>query len=393
MHCVVVHSRVLDFLVDLNESSHIPKERRHNIGSPSRATPPRFLSPEVYAARYGKYPELEDNGDVEEMKLDAAVEDEPIHVVVKESQSGDDNESSDDDDDDDDDEKTPVTGRGSKYNSDDDDGDTSEAYREEIREWNYKRGIAGTPPRSVREKMKADAESVRKEAEQHAKQAAKAAVAAVAEHEEKKSNGTNNSSAVQIKQEKNEDEDEAELYSHPADDAPQPPLIVEDYRRGHTPEYLRSGSSFLMTLKEEEEWYEEIEEKYDGGVPPLEHPCSPSVAKAESDPRNPVSVYCWLRKNQPQVFLQNEEVEGKKLGRGRGGRRKAVEADSGDEGMNMGAGKTVKSGESSKAGPSKRRRGNDATGGPPAPGGTGGKGRGGPRGGRKGEPPLRRQRR
>ncbi|KAF8543655.1 IEC3 subunit of the Ino80 complex, chromatin re-modelling-domain-containing protein [Trichophaea hybrida] len=403
------NTRILDFLVDLNESEHIPKERRHNIGSPSHATPPRFLSPTLLANIYGGDPSfLEDfNGDVEEMNLDAEAarrgeqnggsnnnnnngNNNNDNNSNNNSNNNNNNNSSDDEDEE---EGQSPASQGSKFNSDDE--DDKEAYLEEIREFNYKRGIAGTPPRSVREKMKADAQRERKEAEEDAKKAAAEVAAA------KKDNDTGNSAAVPIKQEKDDDEE----VTMGDGDAPQnrPPLVVEEYRRGHTPEYLRSGSPFLMTLEEEEEWYDEIHDKYDGGIPPIEHPNSPSAAKAEGDPRNPMSVYCWLRKNQPQVFLQGEEVEGggKKPGRGRGGnRRKAVEVDSGDEGA---VASIATKSEPGKLAGAKRRRtmtnGSETLSVPSALGSAGGRGRGsgmGTKGGRKkaeGSPPVKRQRR
>lgn len=315
------NTRILDFLLDLNESTHIPKDRRHNIGSPSRATPPRFMSPTMLAALYGDDLNLlqQNDDDIEDMELDEAeAEATEVQAAEKEIQnSNEEAESSDDDDDDEEDEKTAAAAAGSKYNSDDEEDD--EAYREEIREWNYRRGIAGTPPRSIREKMKADEEQARRNAEEQTKKAAAEAAA------ERKSNGV---STTPIKQEELE-----EALPTATENAPQkPPLNVEDYRRGQTPEYLRAGSPFLMTLEEEEAFYNEIHERYNGDIPLVEHAGS-SAAKAEGDPRNPMSVYCWLRKYQPHVFLQNEEAEGGgKRPRGRGGRRKAIEADvSGDE--------------------------------------------------------------
>jgi hypothetical protein len=298
--------------------------------------------------------------------------------IEEEAKPDSDRETSDDDDDDDEEEdKTPAPGLGSKYNSDDEEDD-KEAYLEEIREWNYKRGIAGTPPRSVREKMKADAEQERKDAEEQAK---KAAVEAAAD----KINGVRAPVEPVVKQE-NEEESTNGLG-----EAPPKPLFVEEYRRGHTPEYLGHMSPFLMTLAEEDEWYREIDEKYDGDIPPLQHPDSPSAAKAEGDPRNPMSVYCWLRKNQPQVFLQEEE--GKKPGRGRGGRRKVVEPESGDEGAGSLAGKTV---DSARGAGAKRRRTNGTEAGDTPASSRGGRGRGGGKGGRRkpeGEPPSKRPRR
>ncbi|KAI5795105.1 IEC3 subunit of the Ino80 complex, chromatin re-modelling-domain-containing protein [Geopyxis carbonaria] len=382
------NTRIMDLLVDLNDSPHLSKERRHNIGSPGRTTPTRFLSPTLLATIAGGDPSILDpNGDIEAMELEYDASNTGQEL------KNDSNSTDDEDEDEDDDEKTPAPGQGSKYNSDDEDDD-KEAYLEEIREWNYKRGIAGTPPRSIREKIKAEAEQERKVAEEQAK---KAAVEAAIE----KRNGITAATVVpNLKQEANEDDTANGLGG------PTPaPLILEDYRRGHTPEYLKNPSPFLMTLEEEDEWYTEIHDKHDGHVPRLVYPPSPSAAKAECDPRNPMSVYCWLRKNQPQVFLQGEEGEKKAGGRGRGGgRKKAVEAESGDEaGMSAIAKKIKPDPDSGKLAGAKRRRTNGeeigdtlaVRGSGNRSGRGGGSGTGG-RGGRKkaeGEPPLKRQRR
>lgn len=272
------------------------------------------------------------------------------------------------------------------------------AYREEMRQWSYERGIPGTPPKVVREKMRVEAENERKEAE-----------AAHAESEKNERNGVQH-----IKQEREDEDEDGDL--HRAEEAPPShPLVFENYQRGQTPDYLRSGSPFLMTLEEEEEWYYEIDEKLDGGIPPIERPNSPSAVKSEGDPRNPMSVYCWLRKNQPQVFLQGDEAEsGQKKGRGR--RRKkhlAADVDSGDEGAAAASAKAARSTDVTKTPGSKRRRTNGsdmlsmgmgmpgsaagASGSAGAAVGSGrGRGSGSTRGGRKkpeGSPPQKRQRR
>ncbi|KAI5794631.1 IEC3 subunit of the Ino80 complex, chromatin re-modelling-domain-containing protein [Pyronema domesticum] len=376
------NTRILDMLVDLNSSTHIPKERRHNIGSPSRGTPPRFMSPTLYKAIYG---DIIPEDDIEELELDLAPSNgarTPRTKDVEKPAQAAEESSSDDDDEEDEDDKSPR---------EDDEGSEvdDEEYKEEIRSFKYKKGIAGTPPRDVREQMKKDAmkkaedEKAAKEKEKEKEKEEKA--------KEEKSNGTEAKPEVVVK------EEEQDTAMAPAPEEEQKKLIVEEYERGRTPEYLRDCSPFLMTLEEEEEWYNEIHEKHNDGVPPLEHPESPSAAKAESDPRNPMSVYNWLRKNQPQVFLQGDEMEGKKPGRGRGGgRRKTIttiavgDADSGDEGLR---------GQDPRLTGGKRRRtmthGSETLAAPQiTPGRGAGTGRG--RGGRKkvdgGSPPAKRQR-
>ncbi|PWW75195.1 hypothetical protein C7212DRAFT_358484 [Tuber magnatum] len=371
------NTRLLDLLVDLNSSSHVPKSRRFNIGSPSSATPTRFLSPTLLAAMGGLDEEitgLADGNDVEPIQLEPA----PVNGNDAEAEGQDDNSTDDDDEDD----ETPPTHRhGAKYSDDEDedmDDDDREAYLEEIRETNHRRGIPGTPPRYIRDKLKADAERERKEAEEQAKKAAAEAAA----------NGVNGSAPLVLKQE-------------PVDEMPGgvpepvPPhtpgnrklLVLENtYRRGATPPCLRNTSPFLMSIEEEEAFYANVDENLNGEIPALPETThtSPNASKGEGDPRNPMSVYCWLRKYQPQVFLQEAEGE-KKPGRGRAGgrRRTVVDGDSGDEMPSA-----------VKAAGSKRRRGDDGEETP----NRGGRGSRGGRGGRRkptegGEPPVKKQRR
>ncbi|PUU80637.1 IEC3 subunit of the Ino80 complex, chromatin re-modelling-domain-containing protein [Tuber borchii] len=353
------NTRLLDLLVDLNSSSHVPKSRRFNIGSPSSATPTRFLSPTLLATMGGLDEEiagLADDNDVEPMQLELA----PVNGNNVEAEDQDDNST----DDDDDDETPPIQRHGAKYSDDEDedmDDDDREAYLEEIRESNHRRGIPGTPPRYIRDKLKADAERERKEAEEQAKKAA-AEVAA---------NGVNGSAPLVLKQE-------------PVDEMPE--VLENTYRRGATPPYLRNTSPFLMSIEEEEAFYANVDENLGGEIPALPEiiHISPNASKGEGDPRNPMSVYCWLRKYQPQVFLQETEGE-RKPGRGRGGgrRRTAVDGDSGDEMPS-----------SVKTAGSKRRRVDEGEETP----NRGGRGPRGGRGGRRkptegGEPPVKKQRR
>lgn len=267
---------------------------------------------------------------------------------------------------------------------DDDDEDDREAYLEEIRESNFKRGIPGTPPRFIREKLKADADRERKEAQEQARIAAEQQAAA--ESAAIASNG--------VKQEP-QDESMSDALNMPPQTPPRHRISLSNLypAPGHTPPYLRDPSPFLMSLEEEEAFYYNIDENLHGDipvVPELTH-TSPS-SKTESDPRNPMSVYCWLRKYQPQVFLQ--EGEGEKKPRGRGGRKKAaVDGDSGDDApVPPTTGKTT----------GKRRRADTKGEGDmeehptPSRGRGGGRGRGGRRkqeGGHAGEPPVKKQRR
>lgn len=357
-------SRLLDLLVDLNSSTHVPKSRRFNLGSPSRLTPPRFLSPALLA----------------HLPL-SALESPPLNgaglTTKLETLDADTSSTSSDSAD----ESSRTRNRTRKlYDSEDDmdDDDDHEAYLEEIRESNYKRGIPGTPPRSVRERLKADANRERKEAQEQARMAAAAQAAA---------------DTAGVKQ---------EPIDEPMDDALQMPPQTPQRNKvslenlypapGHTPPYLRDPSPFLMSLEEEEAFYYNIDENLHGDIPVAPEPThtSPS-SKTESDPRNPMSVYCWLRKYQPQVFLQ--EGEGEKKPRGRGGRKKAAaDGDSGDEApVPTTTGKTI----------GKRRRTETKGEGDveehvtPSRGRGGGRGRGGRRKqeSHAGEPPVKKQRR
>lgn len=359
-------SRLLDLLVDLNSSTHVPKSRRFNLGSPSRLTPPRFLPPGLLS----RIPPAFNPLPLEPLLLNGAGLTTKLEALDADTSST----SSDSAD-----ESSRARNR-KLYDSEDDmdDDDDREAYLEEIRETNYKRGIPGTPPRFIRDKLKADADRERKEAQEQARLAAEAQAAA---------------DASGVKQEPTDE---------PMHDALQMPPRTPQRNRvslddlypapGHTPPYLRDPSPFLMSLEEEEAFYYHIDENLHGDIPVAPEPIhtSPS-SKIESDPRNPMSVYCWLRKYQPQVFLQ--EGEGEKKPRGRGGRKKATaEGESGDEApAPMTTGKTT----------GKRRRADTKGEGDPEEHVTPSRGRGGGRGrgGRRkqenhpGEPPVKKQRR
>ncbi|KAK6500444.1 hypothetical protein TWF481_010788 [Arthrobotrys musiformis] len=103
-----------------------------------------------------------------------------------------------------------------------------------------------------------------------------------------------------------------------------------EYIRGSTPPRFRETSPFLNPIEDEElppgtiiHYHQE-----DGAFtapslpnaspthskfPAATNASIPAAAEEEHHwPRNPMSVYCWLRKYQPQVFLQDNEAPGGK---------------------------------------------------------------------------------
>lgn len=374
--------RLLDLLLDLNASLHVPKDRRFNLGSPTSATPTHFLSPSLLATLTGEDGEaLAAPGtdiDVDPMQL------EPTPVNGSNANAGAEEQDDSTDEDDEDDDVTPNQDYRLKHGGSEDEGmddEDREAYLEEIRESNYKRGIPGTPPKCIRDELRANAARERKNAKEQAKKAAAEVAAA---------NGFNGSAPLVLKQEPTDENSEIGIQEPAPPHTPmnRKPLVLEStYRPGKTPPYLRRTSPFLMSLEEEEAFYYNVDENLNGEIPvhPEDLHASPNADKGGGgDPRNPMSVYCWLRKYQPQVFLQETEGD-KKFTRGRGaGRRKT--GDSGDEMPPI-----------ARAAGNKRRR---TTGGDEAEEQTpqrAPRGRGG-RGSRKkptegGEPPAKRQRR
>ena len=93
------------------------------------------------------------------------------------------------------------------------------------------------------------------------------------------------------------------------------------------------GSSALLTIKQEEQYLEGLDAFLDGAVPnprpyALNSLGSRTAGKnteheRETQLKNPVSVYNWLRKHQPQVFLQDNEASTDKTPRMTGSRSSA----------------------------------------------------------------------
>ncbi|KAK6359119.1 hypothetical protein TWF696_000286 [Orbilia brochopaga] len=103
------------------------------------------------------------------------------------------------------------------------------------------------------------------------------------------------------------------------------------YSRGSTPPRFRETSPFLNPIEDEELppgtiiHYHQEDSAFTAPSLPSASPTHakfpaatnasiPAAATEEEHhwPRNPMSVYCWLRKYQPQVFLQDNEAPGGK---------------------------------------------------------------------------------
>ena len=142
---------MLDLLFDLNNSTHIPKHRRYNIGSPSCSTPVGFLSPDQLATFQNA-----DNEDIEPVELGASEVARKLQGIagqsnVEDTDCDDDDDDNDYDDDEDDDEDEDFPRDIPEYN----DLSGSELELEELREERYRRRQPTTPPLYVRKGLEA----------------------------------------------------------------------------------------------------------------------------------------------------------------------------------------------------------------------------------------------
>ncbi|EPS45828.1 hypothetical protein H072_267 [Dactylellina haptotyla CBS 200.50] len=121
-----------------------------------------------------------------------------------------------------------------------------------------------------------------------------------------------------------------------------------EYIRGSTPPRFRETSPFLNPIEDEELppgtiiHYHQEDSAFTAPMLPNASPTHskfpaatnasiPAAAEEEHHwPRNPMSVYCWLRKYQPQVFLQDNEAPGGKE-RKKKGKRSAAAVEDDDE--------------------------------------------------------------
>ncbi|ETI29463.1 hypothetical protein G647_01916 [Cladophialophora carrionii CBS 160.54] len=90
------------------------------------------------------------------------------------------------------------------------------------------------------------------------------------------------------------------------------------------------GSSGVLTVKQEEQYLQGLDAFLEGAAPnPRPHAMSSlgsrnaeknAERERETQLKNPVSVYNWLRKHQPQVFLQDNETGADRTPRAAGSR-------------------------------------------------------------------------
>jgi hypothetical protein len=101
-----------------------------------------------------------------------------------------------------------------------------------------------------------------------------------------------------------------------------------------SPESGESKNGFL-TIKEEEQYMNSLDEYIRGAAPHPRNHARPNMAQRNGGDRisdkekdlqlrNPVSVYNWLRKNQPQVFLQDEDNKPSRTTGARASKRNAT---------------------------------------------------------------------
>ncbi|KAF8458127.1 IEC3 subunit of the Ino80 complex, chromatin re-modelling-domain-containing protein [Terfezia claveryi] len=352
--------RLLDLLLDLNSSYHLPRHKRYNVGSPSCSTPVGFLSPE-HLAKY----QNSNEEDVEPMDLDpatstttttAAVVDKKLHSIAgavrdsdsSESESSDGSEEDDDESEDEEEEEEDFPRDIPEY----DDLSVSELELEEIRVERYKRGEPTTPPLYVRKGLEAISRrrvQRKREARRRTRKLAKKNNNGVTIKPESSTPvitiGPNTiaTSATNPAAPGSVGVGGAETHIDKDKDKPRILLPPDDlYHPGSTPPYLRDPSPFLLTVEEEEEYYASIDQHMSF------HPSRPSIFEltqhnddaipvpdAAEDQRNPMSVYSWLKRNQPQIFLQEVEEPG-----GGGGGPGAGVGGAGGPGRKGGRGKS-----------------------------------------------------
>ncbi|KAF8476208.1 IEC3 subunit of the Ino80 complex, chromatin re-modelling-domain-containing protein [Kalaharituber pfeilii] len=329
--------RLLDLLLDLNSSPHIPHHRHYNIGSPSCSTPVGFLSPEQLAAFQNAENEDED---VEPMDLD---EKKPHEVDSNATQEDDNNtknivlkpaNGAGGDNDDTESELSSIetpSPESPDYPRDIPEYDelsASELELEEAREEKYKRRQPGTPPLYVRVGREGRERRSKEKENKRSKKAAggnktNGAVAGEGNRVIKTEPGTDEKGGEGAVKEKNAAGEKAAAASEkqkpiskqqPRILLPPPDLYPSSGTGGPTtPPYLRDPSPFLMSPEEEDEWYQHIDLQMEralharGGDEEATHSYPSGVALDETvmNARNPMGVYAWLKRNQPQIFLQD----------------------------------------------------------------------------------------
>lgn len=279
------------------------------------------------------------------MELDAPEMDRKLQGIagqgnVGDTDGGDDeNDYDDDEDEEDEDEDEDFPRDILEY----DDLSGSELELEELREERYRRGQPTTPPLYVRKGL--EAQERRRQIRLRMKREGRKRARKLGKKASRTTNGeaTNGTSKVKTEPPDSTNTPAAPMLarSQTVVEATQKPRILlhpdDLYKPGSTPPYLRDPSPFLLTAEEEEEYYASIDQHMDRNPLASPIPSNPSAAatttlaasgtgdeEANADttleasgPRNPMSVYCWLKRNQPQIFLQELEGEGGGSGPGR----------------------------------------------------------------------------
>ena len=227
-----------------------------------------------------------------------------------------------------------------------DDLSDNELELEEMREERYRRRQPTTPPLYIRKGL--EARERRRQVRLRMKREDRQRAKKLGKKDGRTTNGKAPNGASRVKTEPSDaattlitsapvDKHQAQTTVEPAQ-KPRILLYPDDlYKPGSTPPYLRDPSPFLLTAEEEEEYYASIDQHMDRN--PLASPipsnqsaaattalaasgtgdeeANADTALEASGPRNPMSVYCWLKRNQPQIFLQELEGEGGGSGPGR----------------------------------------------------------------------------
>ncbi|KAF4633049.1 hypothetical protein G7Y89_g5073 [Cudoniella acicularis] len=93
------------------------------------------------------------------------------------------------------------------------------------------------------------------------------------------------------------------------------PLVSADLLATLEPPEGHTAPITYLTPDQIDEYLDEVDTRLSGTGPAVPHPPSPPTTHHDLALRNPNSVYNWLRKNEPKVFLQDNEGSEKSLGK------------------------------------------------------------------------------
>ncbi|EWC48921.1 hypothetical protein DRE_00226 [Drechslerella stenobrocha 248] len=250
------NNRLLDLLLELNDNERIQRKHHQNIGTPSSATPPRMMSPgtleEFLTRKFYVDDPIEEDGGPDAAPPAAAVEPEPMDIDPSASVNTD--------------AATTTAQTGTS---------TVAASPSAPSPQFASNGVAHDPSKPLTPPL--------------------------------------------------------QPVDKPVNRREVPPPAEPEYSRGGTPPRFRETSPFLNPIEDEElppgtiVHYHQEDSAFTSMSLPAASPmhskfpaatnASIPAAATEEDhhwPRNPMSVYCWLRRYQPQVFLQDNEAPGGK---------------------------------------------------------------------------------